>query len=71
MVEKQILVVLMNCDNQTAIAKVNNDKDNTKSLRHVRKRVKSVRKMRHSGVISVTYLNRKEPGRSLYKGTIT
>ncbi|WVZ74821.1 hypothetical protein U9M48_022948 [Paspalum notatum var. saurae] len=55
-VEKLIPAILMNCDNQTAIAKVNSDKENAKSSRHVRRRVKSVRKMRHSGVISVTYI---------------
>ncbi|WVZ50226.1 hypothetical protein U9M48_001500 [Paspalum notatum var. saurae] len=55
-VEKPIPAILMNCDNQTAIAKVNSDKENTKSSRHVRRRVKSVKKMRHSGVISVTYI---------------
>ncbi|WVZ54109.1 hypothetical protein U9M48_004964 [Paspalum notatum var. saurae] len=55
-VEKPIPAILMNCDNQTAIAKVNSDKENAKSSRHVRRRVKSVRKMRHSGVISVTYI---------------
>ncbi|WVZ50723.1 hypothetical protein U9M48_001951 [Paspalum notatum var. saurae] len=52
----QPLAILMNCDNQTAIAKVNSDKENAKSSRHVRRRVKYVRKMRHSGVISVTYI---------------
>ncbi|WVZ55766.1 hypothetical protein U9M48_006388 [Paspalum notatum var. saurae] len=56
MVDKPIPTILMNCDNQTAIAKVNSDKENAKSSRHVRRRVKSVRKMRHSGVISVTYI---------------
>ncbi|WVZ98911.1 LOW QUALITY PROTEIN: hypothetical protein U9M48_044281 [Paspalum notatum var. saurae] len=55
-VEKPIPAILMNCDNQTAIAKVNSDKEKAKSSRHVRRRVKSVRKMRHSGVISVTYI---------------
>ncbi|WVZ71732.1 LOW QUALITY PROTEIN: hypothetical protein U9M48_020279 [Paspalum notatum var. saurae] len=55
-VEKPIPAILMNCDNQTAIAKVNSDKENAKSSRHVRRRVKFVRKMRHSGVISVTYI---------------
>ncbi|WVZ83525.1 hypothetical protein U9M48_030663 [Paspalum notatum var. saurae] len=55
-VEKPIPAILMNCDNQTAIAKVNSDKENAKSSRHVRRRVKSVGKMRHSGVISVTYI---------------
>ncbi|WVZ59956.1 hypothetical protein U9M48_010037 [Paspalum notatum var. saurae] len=55
-VEKPIPAILMNCDNQTAITKMNSDKKNAKSSRHVRRRVKSVRKMRHSEVISVTYI---------------
>ncbi|WVZ63197.1 hypothetical protein U9M48_012849 [Paspalum notatum var. saurae] len=59
-VEKPIPAIFMNCDNQTAIAKVNSDKKNAKSSRHVRRRVKSVRKMRHSGVISVTYIQTRE-----------
>ncbi|WVZ52934.1 hypothetical protein U9M48_003933 [Paspalum notatum var. saurae] len=59
-VDKPIPTILMNYDNQTAIAKVNSDKENAKSSRHVRRRVKSVRKMRHSGVISVTYIQTKK-----------
>ncbi|WVZ99779.1 hypothetical protein U9M48_045029 [Paspalum notatum var. saurae] len=55
-VEKPIPAILMNCDNQTVIAKVNSDKENAKSSRHVRRRVKSVRKMRHFGMISLTYI---------------
>ena len=34
MVEKPIPAILMICDNQTVIAKVNSSKDNTKSSRH-------------------------------------
>jgi hypothetical protein len=55
-VEKPIPAILMNCDNQTAIAKVNSNKDNAKSSRHVKRRIKSVRKLKNSGVISVTYI---------------
>ena len=36
--------------------KVNSAKDNAKSSRHVKRRLKSVRKLRNSGVISVTYI---------------
>ena len=46
----------MNCDNQTVIVKVNSAKDNANSSRHVKRRLKSVRKLRKSGVISVTYI---------------
>jgi len=55
-VEKPMPAILMNCDNQTVIAKVNSTKDNAKSSRHVKRRLKSVRKLRNSGVISVTYI---------------
>jgi hypothetical protein len=56
-VEKPIPAVLMNCDNQTGIAKVTSSKDNGKSSRHVKRRLKSVIKLRNSGVISVTYIS--------------
>jgi hypothetical protein len=56
-VEKPIPAILMNCDNQTVIAKVTSSKDNGKSSRHVKRRLKSVRKLRNSGVISVTYIS--------------
>jgi len=45
-VEKPVLTILMNCDNQTVIVKVNSVKDNVKSSRHVKRRLKSVRKLR-------------------------
>jgi hypothetical protein len=37
-VEKPIPAILMNCDNQTVIAKVTSSKDNGKSSRHVKRR---------------------------------
>ena len=46
----------MNCDNQTIIIKVNSSKDNMKSARHVKRRLKSVRKLRNSGVIALDYV---------------
>ena len=49
--------IFMNCDNQTVIVKVNSAKDNAKSSRHVKRRLKSVRKLGNSGVISVTYIS--------------
>ncbi|WVZ76800.1 hypothetical protein U9M48_024733 [Paspalum notatum var. saurae] len=55
--DKAIPAILMNCDNQTAIAKVNSDKDNVRLSRHVRRRIKSVRKLRNSGAIAVQYIN--------------
>ena len=35
-VEKSIPAILMNCDNQTMIVKMNSSKDNMKSSRHVK-----------------------------------
>src|SRR5664279_1225086 len=55
-VEKPILAILMNCDNQTVIIKVNSSKDNMKSSRHVKSRLKSVRKLKNSGVIALDYI---------------
>jgi hypothetical protein len=57
MVEKPIPTISMNCDNQTVIVKVNSSKDNMKSTRHVKRRLKSVRKLRNSGVIALDYVN--------------
>jgi hypothetical protein len=42
-VEKLIPAISMNCDNQTMITKVNSFRDNMKSTRHVKRRLKSVR----------------------------
>src|SRR3954462_6593312 len=55
-VEKPIPAILMNYDNQTVIFKVNSSKDNMKSSRHVKRRLKSFRKMRNSGVIALDYI---------------
>ena len=55
-VEKPIPAILMNCDNQTMIVKVNRSKDNMKSSRHVKRRLKSVRKLRNSRVIALDYI---------------
>ena len=45
----------MNYDNQTVIVKVNSSKDNMKSSRHMKRWLKSVRKLRNSGVIALDY----------------
>jgi len=55
-VEKPIPTILMNRENQTVIVKVNNAKDNVKSTIHVKRRLKSIRKLRNSGVIAMTYI---------------
>jgi hypothetical protein len=56
-VEKPVPAILMNYVNQTVIVKVNSAKDNAKSSRHVKRRLKSVRKLRNARVISVTYIS--------------
>jgi hypothetical protein len=56
-VEKLISAISMNCDNQTVITKVNSSKDNIKSTRHVKRRLKYVRKLRNSGVIALDYVH--------------
>ena len=54
--EKLVPAILLNYDNQTVIAKVNSSKDNMKSSRHVKRRLKSVRKMKNSRVIALDYV---------------
>ena len=56
-VEKPILAISINCDNQTVITKINSSKDNMKSTRHVKRRLKSVKKLRNSGVIALDYVH--------------
>jgi hypothetical protein len=56
-VEKPIPAILINCDNQTVITKVKSSQDNAKSSKHVKRRLKTVRKLWSSGVIAVDYIN--------------
>lgn len=53
-VEKPVRAILLNCDIQTAVVDVNNSKHNAKSSKHVKRRLKSIRKLRNSRVRSVT-----------------
>ena len=46
----------MNYNNETVITKVNSAKDNAKSTRHVKRHLKTVRKLRNSGVIAMAYV---------------
>jgi hypothetical protein len=57
MVEKPLPTILMNCDNQMVIVKVDSSKDNMKSSRHIKRRLKSVRKMRNCRVITLNYIH--------------
>jgi hypothetical protein len=56
-VEKPVLNISMNCDNQTMIIKINSFKDNMKSTRHIKRCFKSIRKLRNSRVIAFDYVN--------------
>ena len=55
-VEKSIPPILMDCDNQTMIVNVNSSKDNMKSSRYIKRRLKSVRKLKNSGVIALDHV---------------
>jgi hypothetical protein len=54
---KPILAIFMNCDNQTMITKVNSSRNNMKSTRHVKRRLKSIRKLKTFRVIIVDYVH--------------
>jgi hypothetical protein len=56
-IEKPLPAILMNYDNQTVIVKVDSLKDNMKSSRHIKRWLKSVRKMRNSRVITLYYIH--------------
>jgi hypothetical protein len=56
-IKKHLPVILMNCDNETVIVKVDSSKDNMKSSRHIKRRLKSIRKIRNSGVIRLDYIH--------------
>jgi hypothetical protein len=56
-VEKLLPTILINCDNQTMIVKIDSSDDNMKSSRHIKRQLKYVRKMRNSGVITLDYIH--------------
>jgi hypothetical protein len=55
-IDKLVPPILMYCDNQSMLAQVMNTKDNLKSNKHIKCRIKSFRKMKNSGVIVVSYV---------------
>jgi hypothetical protein len=68
-VERPLSTILMNCDNQTVIVKVDSSKDNVKSSRHIKRRLKSIRKIRNSEVITLDYIHtEKNLANSFTKG---
>jgi hypothetical protein len=56
-IKKPLPEILMNCDNQMMIVKVDSSKDNMKSSRHIKRWLKSIRKMRNSVVITLNYIH--------------
>jgi hypothetical protein len=56
-VEKFLPTILMNCNNQAVIVKVDNSKDNINLSRHIKRRLKSIRKIRNSGAITLDYIH--------------
>jgi hypothetical protein len=56
-VEKPLLAILMIYDNQMVIVKVDSLKHNMKSSRHIKRRLKYVRKMGNSRVIIMDYIH--------------
>jgi hypothetical protein len=59
-VEKPLQAILMSRDNQTIIVKVDSLKDNMKSSRHIKRRLKSIRRIGNSGVITLDYIHTKK-----------
>jgi hypothetical protein len=56
-VEKPVPAISKNYDNQTVIIKINSSKDNMKSIRHIKRRLKYVRNLRTSGLITLDYVH--------------
>jgi hypothetical protein len=55
--EKHVTTISINCDNQTVIIKINSSKDNMKLIRRIKRSLKSIRKLRNSGVIALDYVH--------------
>jgi hypothetical protein len=53
---KTYTAISMNCDSQTVIIKVNSSRDNIKSTRHVKRQLKSIKKLINSKVIALDYV---------------
>jgi hypothetical protein len=68
-VEKLIPAISMNCDNQTVITKVNSSRNNMKSTRHVKRRLKSIKKLKTFRVITVDYVHTSNNLRNMIEST--
>jgi hypothetical protein len=55
-IEKTVSAISMNCDNQTMIIKIKSSKDNMKSIRHIKRCLKSVKNLRNFEVIALDYV---------------
>jgi hypothetical protein len=56
-VENPMPAISINYDNQTVIIKINSSKVKMKSTRHIKRLLKSVRKLRNYGVIALDYVH--------------
>jgi hypothetical protein len=56
-VSKPELAILLHCDNESVIMIIGSPKENLKSMRHVKWRIKTVRHLRHTSVIAMEYIN--------------
>jgi hypothetical protein len=56
-VSKPVPAIILHCDNESVITIVGNAKENLKSTKHVKRRIKTVRYLRHTGVIALEYIN--------------
>jgi hypothetical protein len=55
-IEKVLLTILMNCDNQTVKVKVHSSNNNMKSSRHIKRWLNFITKMGNSRVIALDYI---------------
>ena len=74
-VEKPIPAISMNCDNQMVIIKVNSSRGNMKSTWHVKRWLKSIRKLRNSRALDYVHTSKnladqftKGPSRNVIDG---
>jgi hypothetical protein len=64
--EKPSPTILMNCDNQTVIVKVDSSKDNMKSSRHIKRQENEKLWSYYIGL----HPNQEEPDRFIYQGVV-
>jgi hypothetical protein len=65
---KPVPPILVHCDNLTMLPHVMNTKDISKSNKHIKRRLKTVTKMRNSGVIAVSYVRTENMADPFTKG---